>query len=235
MNKLLTLSLVIAVSTINGWAQGVGIGVSNPQEKLHIAGNNSSIRVESLNSSNNGKNMGGTDTYNLMVDADGNLTLGEVSGSLASEVSFSSPSVVQTGSDASMNSNELYTKTFTLTQRAFVVVTYYISMEFDNYDGSAKIMDGGAKIAHNYWYLGNGSIPDTSKTYGMQSTVYSNADCDTASGYIFNSRSVTLPLNAGTYSIHLNGAVDGGGLTADAAFRVTFGDMDRLDINVIYL
>ena len=235
MNKLVILSLFIAVSTISGWAQGVGINTSNPQEALHVAGTNAIIRVDGLNSVNNSKNMGGSDTYNLMVDADGNLSIGEDSGELASEVSFSSPSVVQTGADASMNSNELYTKTFTLTHRAFVVVTYYISMEFDSYDGSAKIMDGGAKIAHNYWYLGDGSVPDTTKKYGMQSMVYSNSDCDTASGYIYNSRSVTMPLDAGTYSIHLNGAADGGGLTPNAAFRVTFGDLDRLDINVIYL
>ncbi len=235
MNKLITLSLLLAASTISGWAQGVGIGISDPKEKLHIGESNGSIRVESLNSTNNPTNMGGTNMYNLMVDADGNFTLGEVSGELASESSFSSPSVVQTGADASMNSNELYTKTFTLTQRAFVVVTYYISMEFDSYDGAAKIMDGGAKVAHNYWYLGDGTTPDASKSYGMQSMVYSNADCDTASGFIYNSRSVTLPLEVGTYSIHLNGAVDGGGQIPDAAFRVTFGDMDRLDINVIYL
>lgn len=234
MNKLVTLSLLLATSTISGWAQGVGIGTPSPQETLHIAGDNSSIRVEGLNSTNNSKNTGGSDMYNVMVDADGNFTLGEVSGALASEVSFSSPSIVQTGADASMNSNELYTKTFSLTQRAFVVVTYYISMKFENYDGSAKIMDGGAKIAHNYWYLGNGTVPDITKSYGMQSMVYANADCDTASGYIYNSRSVTLPLKAGTYSIHLNGAADGGGLTPDAAFRVTFGDLDRLDINVVY-
>ena len=235
MNKLLTLLLLFVASAFSCLAQGVGINNSNPQAKLHIGGDDSTIRVESLNSANNNKNLGSTGLYNLMVDSDGNLTLGDIGGGLSSEASFSSPSVLQTGADASLNSNELYQKNFTMTQKGFVIVTYYISMEFDSYDGSAKIMDGGAKVAHNYWYLGNGTIPDTSKQYGMQSTVYSNSDCDTASGFIYNSRSVTIPLDAGTYSIHLNGAVDGGGLTPDAAFRVTFGDMDRLDINVVYL
>jgi len=235
MNKLLTLFLLFAAASTSGWAQVVGIGTSDPKEKLHIGDDNGTIRVESLNSLNNPTNMGGANLYNLMVDADGEFTLGEASGELASEASFSAPSVLQTGADASLTSNELYTKTFTLTQRAFVVVTYYISMEFDSYDGASKIMDGGAKVAHNYWYLGDGTVPDTSKQYGIQSTVYSNAGCDTASGFIYNSRSVTMPLDVGTYSIHLNGAVDGGGQTSDAAFRVTFGDMDRLDINVIYL
>lgn len=235
MNKIATLLILFVASIASCWAQGVGINNSNPQATLHIGGSDSSIRIESLNSSNNNKNMGNSGLYNAMVDADGNLTLGEISGELSSEASFSSPTIVQTGADGSMNSNELYTKSFTLNQRAFVVVTYYISMKFDSYDGSAKIMDGGAKVAHNYWYLGDGSVPDTTKKYGMQSTVYANSDCDTASGFIYNSRSVSMPLDAGTYSIHLNGAADGGGLTPDAAFRVTFGNRDRLDINVIYL
>jgi hypothetical protein len=33
----------------------------------------------------------------------------------------------------------------------------------------------------------------------------------------------------------MNGAVYGGGITSAAAFRVNFGDIDRLDIHAIYL
>ena len=172
--------------------------------------------------------------YNVMVDADGNLALSGVSGELSSEDSMVSPVVVQTTANAGMNSNELYSKSFTLTQKALVVITYYVSMDFEDTAG-ATIVDGRAKIAHNYWYLGDGTTADTSKSYGMTSAVYFNSDTLTASGYVYNSRSVTIPLDAGTYSIHLNGAVYGGGLTSDAAFRVTFGDVDRLDIHAMYL
>jgi hypothetical protein len=69
----------------------------------------------------------------------------------------------------------------------------------------------------------------------MTSSVYSNSNCDTATGCVYNSRSTTISLDAGTYSIHLNGAVFGGDLTSDATFRATFGDLDRIDIQAIYL
>lgn len=61
-----------------------------------------------------------------------------------------------------------------------------------------------------------------------------NADCDTASGYVYNSQSVTIPLGPGDYSVHLYGAVYGGDESAQAAFRVLFGDRDNLDIHALY-
>ena len=228
--------ILLMFSLLYGSMQAqVGIGTTNPQQALHIAGSDSTIRIEGLDSNNNGFNAGGSQTYNVVVNENGDLMLGENSGQLSSAANVASPVVIQTTIDSGMNASELYTKSFTLTQRAFVVVTYYISMDFKSYDGTATIDDGRAKVAHNYWYLGNGTTADTSKTYGMNSSVYSNSNCDTATGFIYNSRSVTLPLDAGTYSIHLNGAVFGGGITSDAAFSVTFGNLDRLDIHAIYL
>jgi hypothetical protein len=93
----------------------------------------------------------------------------------------------------------------------------------------------GVKHAYNYFYLGDGTNADTAKAYGMTSSVYLNSNCDTATGLIYNSRSMTIALNPGTYSVHLQGAVFGGNLTSDAAFRVVFGNGDRLDIQAIYL
>lgn len=233
MKKIITLCLLGTLTATAGWSQ-VGIGTTNPEEALHVAGTSANIRIDGLNSTNNSKNLGGSDMYNVVVDADGNLSLTELSGELSSEDSMVAPVVVQTTANAGMNSNELYSKSFTLSQKALVVITYYVSMDFEDTSGGT-IVDGRAKIAHNYWYLGDGTTPDTTKSYGMTSAVYFNSDTLTASGYVYNSRSVTIPLDAGTYSIHLNGAVYGGGLTSDAAFRVTFGDIDRLDINAIYL
>jgi hypothetical protein len=213
----------------------VGIGTSNPLEALHIAGTSSSIRVDGLNSGNNSKNLGGTSMYNVVVDANGSLALGNQSGELSSDSNIATPVAVQTTAMSGLNSAELYKKNFTITQRALVVITYYVALDFSSYNGLTKIDDGRAKVAHNYFYLGDGTTADITKSYGMTSVAYSNVNCDAATGYLYNSRSMTIALNPGTYSVHLQGAVFGGNLNADAAFRVSFGNGDRLDIQAIYL
>ena len=234
MKNIITLCLLSMIAITAGNAQ-VGIGTTNPQEALHIAGSGSSIRVEGLSSSNNANNLGGSSTYNVVADQHGTITIGKLSGELSSDSNIPVPVTVQTQANSGLNAAELYQKDFTLTQRAMVVITYYVALDFESFDGTAKIDDGRAKVAHNYFYLGNGVAPDTSKSYGMTSVVYSNMNCDTATGLVYNSRSMTIALDPGTYSVHLQGAVYGGGLTEDAAFRVSFGNGDRLDIQALYL
>lgn len=226
---------VLSFFTIYLSTAQVGIGTTEPQKELHVAGAESTIRIEGLNSTNNSDNFGGGSKYNVVVDDKGDLSLGKLSGELTSESTMSSPVVVQTTANSGLNSGELYKKNFTLTQRALVVITFYVSMDFKSYDGATNLDDGRAKVAHNYFYLGDGTTADTAKAYGMTSSVYSNWNCDTATGFVYNSRSTTISLEPGTYSVHLQGAVYGGDLTPDAAFRVIFGDTDRLDIQAIYL
>jgi hypothetical protein len=226
---------ILCLFTLPVLTAQVGINTTNPQETLQVAGAGSTIPIEGLNSVNNNKNLGGTAMYNVVSDRDGKLELGNQSGEISSESHISSPVIVQTTANSGLNSSELYDKSFTITQRALVVITYYVALDFSSYDGLSKIDDGRAKVAHNYFYLGDGTTADTSKSYGMTSVVYSNVNCDTATGFIYNSRSMTIALDAGTYSVHLQGAVFGGDLVSDAAFRVSFGDGDRLDIQAIYL
>ena len=230
-----SISLALLVLGTLGATAQVGIGTTTPQETLHIAGNTSTIRIDGLNSVNDAQNLGGSNKYNLLVDGNGTLSLGNLSGEVSSTSELSTPVVVQTTADSGLNSSELYKKNFTLTQKAMVVITYYVALDFASYDGTAKLDDGRAKVAHNYFYLGDGTTADTSTAYGMTSVVYSNVNCDTATGYIYNSRSMMIALEPGTYSVHLQGAVYGGNLTSDAAFRVSFGNGDRLDIQAIYL
>ncbi len=234
MNKLKILIILLCSCFANTYAQ-VGINTSDPQEALHIAGSGSTIRVEGLDNTNNINNLGGVNNYNLMVDTSGDLSLGLQSGLLLSTARLLTPVVVQTDADSGLNDAELYQENFTLTQRALVVINYHISIEFLSFDGLAEITDGRAKIAHNFFYIGDGTTADTSRAYGMASNVYSNFISDAATNSIVNSHSEIISLDPGTYSIHMFGAVFGGGLTADASFRGIFGSDDRLDISVIYL
>lgn len=234
MKNFTSILLVSFLFTLSCFAQ-VGIGTTSPESALHVAGATSTIRIDGLNSVNHPKNLGGTTNSKVVVNADGDLSLGTPSGEILSEPIMPSAISLKTTAAAGLNSNELYSKEFTLTERALVVITYYVSMDFKSFDGTSNIDDGRAKVAHNYFYLGNGTTADASKSYGMTSSVYSNWNCDTATGFVYNSRSTTILLEAGNYSIHLNGAVYGGNLTPDAAFSVSFGDTDRLDISAIYL
>ena len=119
----------------------VGINTTDPQEALHIAGSDSNIRVEGLNSSNNAKNLGGVNNYNLMVDTNGDLSLGLQSGLLSSESKLPSTVTVQSTASAGLNSDELYQENFTLSQRALVVISYNVAIEFKSYDGTTKLIE----------------------------------------------------------------------------------------------
>ena len=233
--KNIKVFIVFSFACLTNVFGQVGINTTNPQEALHIAGSDSNIRVEGLNNSNNANNLGGVNNYNLMVDTNGDLSLGLQSGLLLSETKLASPVAVQSTATAGLNAAELYQENFTLAQRALVVITYNIAIEFMSYDGLTKLKDGRAKIAHNYFYIGDGTTADTSKAYGMASNVYSNYIDDGAINSVYNSHSEIISLDPGTYSIHMQGAVFGGGLTSDASFRGIFGNGDRLDVSVIYL
>ena len=213
----------------------VGIGTTNPQETLHIAGTTSNIRVDGLNSINNGNNLGGSNYYNMMVDANGTLGLSLQSGLLSSDSMISSTINLQTTSNSGLNSTELYQKNFTLSQRALVHIFYTIPISVMSYDGLTELADGRAKIIHNYFYLGDGTTANTSIAYGMKSCVYANVSSDTASSSMVNSNSIMLTLNPGNYSIHMYASVFGGDITSAAAFRALFTSGDQLNISVIYL
>ena len=233
--KNIKIFIVFSFACLTNVFGQVGINTADPQEALHIAGSDSNIRVEGLNNANNANNLGGVNNYNMMVDTNGDLSLGLQSGLLSSESKLPSTVTVQSTVSAGLNSGELYQENFTLSQRALVVITYNVAIEFKSYDGSAKLKDGRAKIAHNYFYIGDGTTADTSKAYGMASTVYSNYIDDAANNSVYNSHSEIISLDPGDYSIHMQGAVFGGGLTTEAAFSGIFGNGDRLDISVIYL
>ena len=230
------LILPALLSFLNfGYSQS-GVGMVAPDETLHVGGNNTAtVRIDGLNTANNPNNLGGTDLYPIFTDAIGNIALNDQSNLLLSQGAISTPISVATQANSSLNTADLFQQNFTLASRALVVITYCIGIEFKNIDGTSNINDGRVKVAQNYFYLGDGTTEDPSKAYGQSSCTYSNFYCDTATGYVYNSNSIIVTLEAGTHSIHMKGAAFGGGLSSDAAFRAIFTDLDRIDISAIYL
>ena len=78
--RFYTIIYIFIYATFQSFAQ-VGIGTLNPQKELHIAGDNSTIRIESLNSTNNSTYNDGVKPAQAYVDGNGDITIGNGTGS----------------------------------------------------------------------------------------------------------------------------------------------------------
>ena len=232
MKVLPTLFIMFGFITIQ--AQ-VGILESDPKEDLHLGGTNSTIRIEGLNNANHANNPGGAYMGNLVVDNSGDIDVSRAQVEiLLDEVNTASSTQIQTTSNAGYRSEEIYLRTFTLTERAIVYIDYTVSCDLFNTDGVSAKDDDRTKLAMSYYYLGDGVTANTSHTYGSTQSIYTNGDVNTVTGKIYNSASAMHILEAGTYSVHLTGAVFGGGLDANADFRVTFANEESITVIANY-
>ena len=77
MKKILILSTLLISSVSLGQ---VGIGTTNPQKDLHLAGTNATIRIEKLNATNNPTYNDGIKPAPVYVDGNGDFALGNGTG-----------------------------------------------------------------------------------------------------------------------------------------------------------
>ena len=233
--KRLILTFLMATAVSN--AQ-VGIGTTNPQQELHIAGTNSTIRVEGLNATNNPNNTGGTDTFPVHVDANGDFVIPNAPSTVEQLVNVFDPmpSVInlQTQANSGYNSIELYNRSFTLTKTALVIINYTQGYDVQSYNNTTYVSDSRAKMIQSWFYLGDGTTPDFTKLYGNYGQSYTNTNGNTATGYMYNSGTASILLTPGTYSIHVYGGVFGGSFTAAAAFSSNFGGSVGTDFLTVY-
>ena len=75
MKKYYTLIILGLYTCLFGQ---VGVNTNNPQKELHVGGNNSTIRVEGLNTPNNPNNLGTASTTPVYVNANGDTRLSYV-------------------------------------------------------------------------------------------------------------------------------------------------------------
>ena len=201
----------------NNYAQ-VGIGTTDPQQKLHIASSTGTLRVESLNYQNNGFNGGDlnndgnltNDTFPLYVDENGDFTL-EFKPLLNSEefdalndTNLPASSVYLDSLDTNgYNETNIVAYTITVSRPALLEIKY--NMSFDVYYDSSKaiITDNLARRIFTYINI----MGDTRK-YGRATKCYSSGSLKSVAGTMYNSNTVYVSIpSAGTYDITFIGAV----------------------------
>lgn len=164
-----TFTILSLVSTLFSFAQ-VGINNSTPQEKLHISGSNSTIRIEGLNAANNSLNLGANENTRVYANGNGDLVLSTVPTSIAilfNPANYLSDPLDTGGADTNqVNQTGVgsgYSQagwprqtgpglsTFTLTRPAIVEINYAISYEI--FKAGVPIDDYHARTAQFYTYL----------------------------------------------------------------------------------
>lgn len=214
MKKLLYTCLFFSTTLIGQ----VGINTTNPQKKLHIATSDGTLRIESLNSTNNPFNGGdangdtdlSNDVYPLYVDSDGNFTL-ELNTEVSTgefdafdDTSLPNSSISLPGSDTDGKVVTLI-ETYSITVQRPSLLEVKYSLSFDVYLDAAKnkITDNLARRIGTYV-----RVTGQSRNYGESMKCYTNGNSDAANGTMFNSGTtyITLP-SAGTYLVAFYGLV----------------------------
>ncbi len=197
----------------------VGINTSDPQQTLHIAGSDSSFRVEMLDSINNLSNRNVMNAP-LFVDENGVLTLEfELLHNTNSgdEIDILAPSSSITQFGVENIDQEIFSKIVTVDRPSYLEIKFSLSFEVFLNDQNDKITDQLARVIRNYVLL-NGS---TARKYGMTSKCYINSHLNGVSTTYYNNASTYIFLPAGTHTISFYGSV-GSGSTTDST-HVKFG------------
>lgn len=208
---LLTIWFVSSVAFCQ--VQGVGINEDNPQQALHLGSSNGTIRIDGLNSSNSIYNGGGTETYPLYVDGNGNLTLEfkplyNSNGSDALDHAFlpgSTVTLLAVDNDG-IQVGELFNFTIAVNRASILEVKYNVSMDVFLNPGETVISDRRARRINTYFQV-NGM----GRKYGHAGKCYTGGTTDSETGKLFNTSTsyISLPA-AGSYVIRFYGEVSSG-------------------------
>jgi len=233
MRRLITVLLVSIAAGASSLAQ-VGIGTMSPQEDLHVSGTNATVRIESLNSTNNPTFNDGTNLAPLFVDGLGDVTLGNGTGPGGTPplnflidipnfvpddpygLGLATGSVVNNGTTATTRTDTITTVTFTAPQDAIIEVKYGITM---------VIVGNNLKLGCPCFYitydqavsmltylkvdLNNDGLSgaENTKIYGQKSQYYSTFDQGII-GYPYMNGQAYLTVPAGTHTLYFYGQVD---------------------------
>jgi len=232
MRRLFNILITFLVAA-SGLAQ-VGIGTINPQEDLHVAGTNATMRIESLNSTNNPTYNDGTNLAPLYVDGMGDITLGNGTGAGGTPsinflidvpnfipddpytLGIGTGTVVNNNTGTASSTDQLVTVTFTAPQDAIIEIKYGITMVIVG--NNLKLGCPCSYITYNQavsmlTYLkvdlnNDGlSIGESNKIYGQKAQYYSTFNQGIV-GYPYMNGQAYLTVPAGTHTLYFYGQVD---------------------------
>ena len=211
--------------TINNSGE-VGINNINPQKDLHIGGVNSTIRIDGLNTTNNGNNIA-ADPVPVYVNNNGDLVTQPplIQSFMPLNLRNFTNEVSITSTTGASVDRDLNTSTITLTQRSLVEYSYQFSVTITKADGT-PLVDGAARL-YRAWFTVNG---DNANHYGYDTGTYTNnPDVESpggtyAAGFYYLSGTGYVELPAGTHSFKLTARGFGGGFDFQMKFGTTTFD-----------
>lgn len=220
----------------------VGIGTANPLADLHIAGTTSTIRIESLNSTNQPVLNDGLKLAPAFVTADGDITIspsgysnGIVAGSIPPlnfllsfdnfipDGPFFNGIVINNNTLATLVNAPIYTIPFTSPQAALIEVKYGVTIaisatDLDTPPYGTTFTDLSVRSFRVYFCidLNNDGLDATelSKRYGVKGQAYASASQGSL-GYPYMNSQGYANIPAGNHSLRFFGEVE------DAAGKYT--------------
>ncbi len=255
MKKVIYILFLCLLSS-KGISQ-VGIGTENPQEALHVAGVDATIRIESLDAVNNSTYNDGINLAPAYVDGNGDITIGNGTGTSGTEpFNFlievpnfvpDDPYGIAVGTGTVVNNDDLgtvyvegliTTVSITVQKDAILEFKYGITTVITGNDLSAGppyfyATYDQAIAMHTFFKVDINSdgldATEIGKSYGHKSQYY-ETNYGGAIGYPYMNSQAYLTVPAGTHEIYFYGAV------TDSALHYTSvgfgGAQDYLKIRV---
>ncbi|PHR90055.1 MAG: hypothetical protein COA80_16565 [Leeuwenhoekiella sp.] len=208
----------------------VGISNTAPKEKLHISGNNSTIRIDGLNTTNNATNVA-SDPMPVYVDDNGTMVLRPslVQTYMPINAVDFLPTTIATSNTGAGVSGTLYSRTLTLTQESLVHITYQFSVSITRSNGNA-LTDGASRLFRSGVLVNSDPVH-----YAFSTGTYTNNPDSNASNSIYAAGNYYLSgegyvqLPAGTHTLTL----DFLGFGASYDFRMVLGETNEDRFQVI--
>lgn len=224
MRNIYTLTVFFVSILLQAQTGFVGIGTSNPQQKLHLDKSVGTLRIEGLDKNNNPYNGGNLDpsgSYPLYVDSNGVLTLNLQTFANSNgfdaidhtSIPTSSIKLTTGDADGKVEAN-FFTYTITVTRNATLEVKYSLSFDVFQTDiPLTMIRDGGCRRISTYYTVDAGT-----RRYGQASKCYLNRNINNplpflatdrigATGQLYNSSTTYIQLTPGTHTLRFKAEV----------------------------